>query len=97
MSSGKQHFLKTPAIVVWSHDKMWADLGKSNICIFHQNWDFAIFSIYNVRITSLLSMSIYNSTISELYYIVLCNAAIIITNIDVCKFACAHNYTQNRT
>ena len=40
-------------------------------CIFHQNWDFAIFSIYNVWITSVLNINIYNSTISELQHFAL--------------------------
>ena len=53
---------------------MWPDLGKSNILhkLFHQKWDFAIlFSIYNVWITSVLNMSIYNSIISELEHLVM--------------------------
>ena len=36
-------------------------------CIFYQNWDFAIFSIF----TSALSMSICNSTICELQHFVM--------------------------
>ena len=48
---------------------VWLDLGT--FCIFHQNWDFAVFSIYNVWITSLLSMNIYNSTIGELQHFVM--------------------------
>ena len=35
---------------------------KNILCKFHQNWDFAI---YNVWVTSLLNMIIYNCTISE--------------------------------
>ena len=41
---------------------IWLNLGKSYtyMYMYHQNWDFAVFSICNVRVTSLLSMSIYN-------------------------------------
>ena len=35
-------------------------------CRFYRNRDFATFNIYNVWVTSLLSMSIYNCTVSEL-------------------------------
>ena len=61
--------------------------------IFHQKWDFAIFSIHNVWITSFRSMSVYNfyhqwATENK-------NAAINIANIESGKLACAD--TQNRT
>ena len=61
---------------------MWPGLGKSkNI---PQIWDFAIFSIYNVKYAS-----IYNFTISELQHFVM--QPLILGG----KLACAHN-TQNR-
>ena len=46
-------------------DRIWEN---PTFCIFHQNWGFVIhvFSIYNVWI----SMSVYNSTFSELQHIV---------------------------
>ena len=40
-------------------DRIWEN---PTFCIFHQNWDFAISS----SVTSVLNMSIYNPTISEL-------------------------------
>ena len=52
-----------------SFPQPWYVTGSGKIqhfCIFHQNWDFAIFCIYNVWITSVLRMSIYNCTVSEL-------------------------------
>ena len=69
-------------------DRIWEN---PTFCRFHQNRDFAIFSIiYNyVWVTSLLSMSNYkHCTISE--PTVLCNTA---TNIDGGKIACAHTHT----
>ena len=40
--------------------------GSGKIQQFAYSIKIAIFSIYNVKVTSLLSMSIYNCTISEL-------------------------------
>ena len=54
--------------LIFSHnicDRIWENPTFS---IFHQNWDFAIF---NVWITSLLSVSIYNTTVSELQHFVM--------------------------
>ena len=47
--------------------KIVLDLGKVwTFCRFHQNWNFA----YNVRIASLVSMNMYNCTVSKLQYFV---------------------------
>ena len=72
-------------------DRIWENL---TFCIFHQNWDFAIFSIYNVwiiyKFAKYQHLQFYHQWATAL-----CNAAITIANIEGSKLACAH--TQNIT
>ena len=67
----------------------------SIFCRFHQNWDFDVFSIYNVRVTRVLSMSIYSSVwastvVYRQWATALCNTAINIANMEGGKIAHVH-------
>ena len=82
--------LKYVPLSVDKCDRIWENW---TFCKFHQNSDFALFSIYNFRFSSLLIMSIYNCTVSELQRFLV--QPFYIANIESGKLACAH--TQNRT